>query len=457
MNSDAGARDFVALLLVGESGPGAGEWGEPAGLGQVGGISLLERQVRMALKAGAARVLVLAPALTADLGARLSEEPKVERVATADAIAERLAGEGRRLLLLAPGLLIDDRLVAALLGSEQEPVLLAFGDGLQPAGAERLDSATHWAGGAVLPADMVRDVAEGLGDWELSGTLVRAAVAAGAGRLLVESLSTYAPARRRDAPLIWAIPTGPADRAAATDTLLAAAQKGCLDWPARFIHPRIENWLVRLLLPTPVTPNMVTLLTALLGLAAIWLFAIGKPWWGLGIVLIVGPLDGVDGKLARTRHEYSMWGDLEHVLDKLLEYGWFLALAWWLSASHGVAAWLAAAGIIVFALTEAVSGEFFRRFTGRQLDDWGPFERRFRLVGGRRNTFFWSLLPFALFGLWWEGYLMILGYAALTFAVSHWRLLKALGDYGSRVSVDVKANFSRTAYDFLPKRKPEAR
>jgi phosphatidylglycerophosphate synthase len=443
---------FVALLMVGESGPGV----EPAGLGVVGGIPLLERQVRMALKAGAARVLVMAPALTADLGARLSEEPKVERAATAAQLADRLAGEVRRVLVLAPGLLIDDRLVSALLAEQVTPVLLAFGE-TPPEGAERLDSATHWAGAALLPAAMVAGVAAELGDWELSGTLVRAACEAGPARLLVESLPTYAPARRRDAPMIWARPMDEAGRKAGTDSLLAAAQKGCLDWPARFLHPPVENGLVRLLLPTPVTPNMVTVLTGLLGLAAIWLFATGRPWWALGIVLLVGPLDGVDGKLARTRHEFSKWGDLEHVLDKVLEYGWILALGYWLSATHGAAAWLAAAGIIVFALTEAASGEFFRRFTGRQLDDWGPFERRFRLVGGRRNTFFWSLVPFAAFGLWWEGLLMILAYAALTFAVSHWRLLKAIGDYGSRISDEVRANFAGTAYDFLPKQAPEAR
>lgn len=447
MTADAAARQFVALLMAGESGPGV----EAPGLGQVGGISLLERQVRMLLKAGAVRVLVHAPALTADVGARLSEEPGVERVATAGKLADRLAGEERRVLHLAPGLLIDDRLISALLAAGEVPTLLAFG-GAPPEGAERLDSATHWAGAALLPAALVTEVAASLGDWELSGTLVRAACEAGSGRLLVESLPTYAPARRRDAPMIWARPTDEAARMAATDSLLAAAQKGCLDWPARFIHPPIENAMVRLLLPTPVTPNMVTVLTGLLGLAAIWLFAVGQPWWALGIVLLVGPLDGVDGKLARTRHEFSKWGDLEHVLDKILEYGWILALGWWLSAAHGVAAWLAAGGIILFALVEAVSGEFFRRFTGRQLDDWGPFERRFRLIGGRRNTFFWSLVPFAALGLWWEGFLMILAYAALTFAVSHWRLLKAVGDYGTRISDEVRANFAATSYDFLPKR-----
>jgi phosphatidylglycerophosphate synthase len=488
MDSHELSRDCVAVLLAGESLTGL----EPPGLGVVGGISLLERQVRMALKVGASRVIVVAAALTADLGARLSDDSRVERAATAAQLAERLTGETRAVLHLAPGLLIDSRLVLALLAAGDRPtivaaherpamlaagggpakltahdmpamlpahdmpVLLAFGDPA-PHGAERLDSATHWAGAALLPAALVGRVAAELGDWELSGTLVRAAVEAGAGRLMVESVPTYAPARRRDAPMIWARPLDEAARAAGTDSLLAAAQKGCLDWPARFIHPRLENAMVRLLLPTSVTPNLVTLLTGLLGLAAIWLFATGKPLWALGLVLIVGPLDGVDGKLARTRHEFSKWGDLEHVLDKVLEYGWILALGYWLSQTHGVAAWLAAGGIIVFALSEAASGEFFRRFTGRQLDDWGTFERRFRLVGGRRNTFFWSLLPFAFAGWWWEGFLMLLGYAAVTFAVSHWRLLKALADYGSRVSDEVKANFADTAYDFLPKGKPAAR
>jgi phosphatidylglycerophosphate synthase len=442
---------FDALLMAGESPGGA----EPPGLQPVGGITLLERQVRMALKAGAARVLLLAPALPSDLGARLSEDSRIVRVSGPEALAERLSADGVPVLLLAPGLLIDDRLLGALPGREV-PLLLAF-EGAPPPEAERLDAAWHWAGAALLPAALVRDIAMGLGDWELSGTLVRAACEAGAARLAVEGVPSYAANRRREVPLLWARPTDAEGRAAATRALLAAAQKGCLDWPARFIHPPIENALVRLLLPTPVTPNMVTLLTGVLGVAAIWLFAVGQPLWALLLVLLVGPLDGVDGKLARTRHEFSRWGDLEHVLDKVLEYGWILALGGWLAQTHGIAAWLAAGGIIVFALAEAASGEFFRRFSGRQLDDWGPFERRFRLVAGRRNTFFWSLLPLGLLGLWWEGFLMILGYAAVTFAVAHWRLLAAIGSYGREVSGEVRANFAGTGYDFLPKGQPEAR
>jgi phosphatidylglycerophosphate synthase len=442
---------FIALLMAGDSLPGE----QPSGLGQVGGISLLERQVRMALKAGAKAVWLLAPALPSDLAARLSEDSRLWRAPNAEALGERLAQESRTVLHLAPGLLIDDRLVSTLVRSDEAPLLLAFG-GVAPKGAERLDSATHWAGAAMLPPSLVAEVAADLGDWELSGTLVRAAVEAGAGRLIVEHIPTYAPARRRDAPMIWARPIEDGERKAATESLIAAAQKGCLDWPARFIHPPLENALVRLLMNTPVSPNMITLFTGVLGFVAIWLFATGQPLWALILVLIVGPLDGVDGKLARVRHQFSRWGDLEHVLDKVLEYGWFIALAFWLSAVHGLAAWLAAAGIIIFALAEAASGEFFRRFSARQLDDWGQFERRFRLIGGRRNTYFWTLLPFGLTGAWWQGFLMILLYTAITFAVTQWRFCRAIGEYGRSVSGEVRANFAGTAYEFLPKHDPEA-
>lgn len=442
---------FIALLMAGESLPGE----QPPGLGQVGGISLLERQVHMVLKAGAKAVWLVAPALPSDLAARLSEDSRLWRAPTSQALGERLSTESRNVLHLAPGLLIDDRLVEALVKSDDVPQLLSFG-GPAPAGAERLDSETHWAGAALLPAALVADVASELGDWELSGTLVRTAVEAGAGRLIVEDIPTYAPARRRDAPMLWARPLDDTAKAAATEDLIAAAQKGCLDWPARFIHPPIENALVRLLMNTPISPNMITLFTGVLGVAAIWLFATGQPLWALLIVLVVGPLDGVDGKLARVRHQFSRWGDLEHVLDKLLEYGWFIALAYWFASEQGLAAWLVAAGIIIFALAEAASGEFFRRFSARQLDDWGVFERRFRLVGGRRNTYFWTLLPFGLMGSWWQGFLAILLYAAITFAITQWRFCRAVGEYGRSVSGEVRANFARTAYDFLPKPGPEA-
>ncbi len=443
---------FIAIVATGDTEAN----GHGPGCLVVGGTTILERQVREAVAAGAAQVIVVGEGIPRDLAARLAAEDRCWRAADATALSRRLRdSEADEVLLFAPGMLIDERIVRAMV--QGNSTRLAVFNDEAPAGAERLDSQSHWAGLLRMPARSAAAVAAELGDWDLAGTLVRSAIESGAERLVVNDLPAYAPARRRAVPMLWAIPRDESQRRAVTDELVAAAQKGVLDWPARYIHPPIENALVRLLLGTPISPNMVTLFSAVIGVVAIVCFARGWLWWGLALALLLGPIDGVDGKLARVRHQYSRWGDLEHVLDKILEYGCFVAMGWWFSYQHGMAAWLATFGIIVFALAEALNGEFYRRFTGMQIDDRGRFERRFRLIAGRRNTFFWSLVPFAALGWWWQGFLFLLGYALVTFAIMQWRFLLGIGRYGRDHSAAVADNFSRTAYAFLPKAKAASR
>src|SRR5690606_13703930 len=109
-----------------------------------------------------------------------------------------------------------------------------------------------------------------------------------------------------------------------------------------------------------------------------------------------------------------------------------------------------AALITLFALAEAVQNEFYRRFTGQALDDAAPFDRRYRLVSGRRNTFFWTYVPFALAGAWYAGFVMIAVYSVVNFFVAQWRFFVNLQSYGRAVSRTIEANFQRTAYAFLP-------
>ena len=398
----------------------------------VGGRPVLERQIRQVRLAGAVRVIVVGGPLAG-----------VEAVPTPDAAAALIA-EDDLVLVLTPGLVADERIVAATVAAA--PAVAIFAD----RGVERIDAASLFAGVAAYPGALVRRVIAELGDWDLHATLLRAAAGQGVARVDLSAMDLYAPARRRVVPLVWSVPATTTEAAAATTSVIRAAQKGCLDWPARFIHPPIEDGLVRLLGPTPITPNMVTLFVAAISLAAGIAFALGWLWTGLILALVSGPLDGVDGKLARSRLEFSRWGDLEHVLDKIAEYGWYLALAGHFAVTRGEAPWLIAALIIVVALAEALSGEFYRRFTGTQLDDAGDFERRFRLISGRRNTYFWTLIPFAAAGLWYAGFAMIAVYAVATFFVMQLRLFRRLGEYGRRHSATVAANYAATSYDFLP-------
>ncbi len=408
------------------------------------GISILERQARQLRRAGADALFAVDVVPLTQLPAGVTA---ISAAALADAVQP-----GDRVIALAAGLIIDERGIAAVLAA-QAPALLVW-DATQPGaqGVERLDAFGFAAGVMLLSGAVVRKLAAGIGEWDLSSTLIRSVAADPAtSRIEFSAIPAYAPGRRRDVALIWARPQTPDEARAAGETLIAAAQKGCLDWPARFLHPWPEDMMVRLLAPTRITPNMVTAATAVIGVAAGVAFAYGWLWTGLMLALVTGPLDGVDGKLARARVEFSKWGDLEHLVDKLLEYGWYLCIAGHFSSVRDSALPFAVAILIILpAIAEAVQGEFFRRLTGIQLDDAGDVERRIRLVAGRRNTFLWTWLGFAALGLWFEGFVGLAIYSVLTTGVAQWRFYKRLSAYGRQHGDRIAANYAATAYTFLP-------
>jgi len=410
----------------------------------VGGITVIERQARQLRRAGATLLFAI------DIEPLTILPAGVEAIGAA-ALPARI-GAGDRVAVIAAGLIVDERALDAVLSAPAPAMLVSDPARADAVAIERIDSTTCAAGVMVLPGTLVIDQAATLGEWNLASTLIRAAAAHPATRQVdFHALPLYAPARRRLAPMLWLRPDE-AGAASATGQLIAAAQKGCLDWPARFLHPWPENLLVRLLAPTAITPNQVTAATAVIGIAAAVAFATGWLWTGLILALITGPLDGVDGKLARTRVEFSKWGDLEHLVDKILEYTWYLCAAWFFSHARGTGlSWALAALIILPAIAESVQGEFFRRLTGAQLDDAGDAERRIRLFAGRRNTFLWTWAGFALCGLWFEGFLMLAVYSVATTGLAQWRFYKRLSAYARAHGEQIAANYVATAYTFLPR------
>ncbi|MFN5782004.1 MAG: CDP-alcohol phosphatidyltransferase family protein [Novosphingobium sp.] len=414
----------------------------------VGGIPILIRQMRQLQALGVDGFLVLGAAGEDALHPRIEGEARrlgaqVEWSATRDRIAA--LSQDRSLLVINDGLVIDERLLAPFneAAALAEPAAPLLG---QWSGQGGMD------GGVVfLPAgslDRVRFAAL-RPNQPLSARMLAEVGMGQPARFDFSNIDSYSPPRRRRVSLLWRqLSDAPGARSTTTE-LLAAAQKGCLDWPARFLHPPIENLLTRLLLPTPITPNMLSVTIFLLGLYAAWLFASGAVWPALLLALLIGPLDGVDGKLARTRYEFSPWGDLEHVGDKIVEYLWYVGIAVWLETAW---AWAVAALIVFFALAEALQGEIFRRLAGTQLDDAGPIERRFRLVSGRRNTFLWTLVPFGLAEAWAAGFIMIAAYAVLTFFFVQWRFYARLSTQFREDPGAIERNVARTGYAFLPEK-----
>lgn len=88
----------------------------------------------------------------------------------------------------------------------------------------------------------------------------------------------------------------------------------------QYAHVPIAGWLVRPLVHTPFTPNQVTLVSVLFGLAAAWEFSRGN-FVGLvtgGILLEFSLiLDCVDGQLARAK---NMASDMGRLIDGIGGY-----------------------------------------------------------------------------------------------------------------------------------------
>ena len=420
---------------------------EPQAALVAGGISLLERQARQLRRAGVDRLYAV------DV-IPLTQLP-VDVTALAVPALSDAVEPGDRVVAIAAGLILDERAVAAVLAAPA-PALLVW-DATRPGadGVERIDASSFAAGMLTVSGAMARKLAAGLGEWDFGSTLIRVLAAdATTTRVEFSALPIYAPNLQRDVELVWTRPESPDDARVAEDMLIAASQKGCLDWPARFLHPFPEDALVRVLAPTRITPNIVTFGTSILGVIAGIAFGMGWLWTGLILGLITGLLNGVDGKLARIRVEYSKCGDHEHLVGKLLEYGWYLMIAGHFSfARQSMLPWAIAALIILPAISEAVQGQFFRKLTGIQLDDAGDVERRIRLFAGRRNTFLWTWLVFAIFGLWFEGFVALASYSVITTGIVQWRFYRRLSEYAREQGDRIAANYAATAYTFLPRKR----
>ncbi len=222
--------------------------------------------------------------------------------------------------------------------------------------------------------------------------------------LNVGALDTYLPSHRGHKPFYRQVVTTPEEHVAATHTLIQAAQKQTLDLPAQWLHPFFENRLVFWLCNTPITPNHVTLFTAFLGAYVALLFFHGALGWGVLLAYLVAILDGVDGKLARTKLQTSRLGEVEHVIDFFVEQSWYVCLTLYFvnhaepiplgltgSGQHTLLGWIGALLMASDVLDKLLYMWGHTAF-GKHLDELGSFERRFRLIGGRRNVYLWLFI-----------------------------------------------------------------
>jgi 1L-myo-inositol 1-phosphate cytidylyltransferase / CDP-L-myo-inositol myo-inositolphosphotransferase len=421
---------------------------------EVGGMMLLERNIRLLRQAGAQTIYVLTDdqfAVLAPLVSELGKAKDIKLIGNALDLTNSLVDDDS-IMVLDEGVLLDERLIAAVAADDQ-PHCIAVFPSLAPEHerAVRIDPEYSFASILKAPGKAVRDVCRGLGDWDFVHTLLRAVAAQPDAQMLaVSSLDVYVEDRRRTLPILWQPMKSAADETIATSLLIDATQAHVLDWPARFLHPPVENIGLRFLLAKAANPVWPILSQVAVGALSMGCFAAGWLWAGLLLILAYGPLEGLSLRLARLQINRQSMDRLLPIIGAVCEAGGYATLAWHFSyIENKTNAWSIFFIIILCRVTAKSLHSFYHGFTAKHLDDTGATERRMRLFAARRNTAFWALLPFAAFDSWWLGYQFIGLYTAATFFWAQLRFFIRLKEYGVAASPVVAANFRRVGYGIL--------
>ena len=235
---------------------------------KVGGLRCAERGRRVAVKGGAARVLVVDETTpVAAIEAYASDHPD-RALVVIDAIEH----------------VVHTPLVTAVTGAE---TTLAIDEAGTFAGCVMAmpSQRAELAAAARVRGDELGALAA---RWRMSG--VRTAVHGDIARH---------PARNA------------AERRAATYFLFGLVRKAQDTWLVRTVNRKVSYPFTRLMLPTPLTPNMISIGVFIIGVIGCLLLTQAGYWppvYGTGLLLFAGYLDGCDGEIARIKLESSPLG-----------------------------------------------------------------------------------------------------------------------------------------------------
>jgi phosphatidylglycerophosphate synthase len=351
--------------------------------------------LRQLQRLGARKAQVLST--RAQVAAHLAK-PSWARAEIAVAVDSTLGAlEHDRVLVVSAAHYFDARLLKAILAAPAPTVLVARASAPLPL--------------AIVPRAWATDTTPLLAQAQRAAEIGHASV------IEIESLDPYVPDLRRNLPPLRFAAPGPEDLASKEALVLGAAQNGTLDLPAK-VHAPIETWIVSRLCRTRVTPMQITLATAAVSAVTTVLFARGQLLAGTLLALIVGVLDGVDGKQARVKVETTKLGKREHLLDYVLELSWWTALAYHFNASGQLPGAYALLLLLVGSdVVDRLAKSVAKKHTGRNLDDVAPVDRFVRLIGGRRNIYIWMLAIGVTSGAADKAFVSLCLWGALTAAV----------------------------------------
>jgi phosphatidylglycerophosphate synthase len=133
------------------------------------------------------------------------------------------------------------------------------------------------------------------------------------------------------------------DRRTATTLLLRSLEKPSDGLASRYLHRPVSRWVTRQLLACPITPNQMTLVAAVFGVAGVavaWRGGYGRLLAGAALFEIQNVLDGCDGEIARLKHLRSRGGEwLDQVIDDVLNIAFLASVGSALARGGSSYAW----------------------------------------------------------------------------------------------------------------------
>jgi 1L-myo-inositol 1-phosphate cytidylyltransferase / CDP-L-myo-inositol myo-inositolphosphotransferase len=272
-------------------------------LDTVAGLPLALRTVLTLQKEGIERVHLVVETGDTSTAAQITADPRVRIPVEVVAAASRRAGLERLLETGAPALValaevvVEPSIYRDLAGTSLERALaVAAASGGEPVGPL---VASPRLGAALSARDPAAPLDEALRELRAAGGL----------ELL-------------DVGPLWALRADtPEGRQRAVDALFEACRKPVDGLVSRHLNRHISIFISKRLVATPVTPNMTSVATFILAIAAA--FAVARGTYGamlLGAALFQANsiLDGVDGELARVRFQHSRTGQwLDTIFDDL--------------------------------------------------------------------------------------------------------------------------------------------
>jgi phosphatidylglycerophosphate synthase len=233
--------------------------------------------------------------------------------------------------------------------------------------------------------------------------------------------------RKRAAPYLMRLGSMPA--VAIERRMFDGAYKGVTDFVTKRVWPFPAFHVTRLCARLGISPNMVTAVSLIYVLAAMFLFWRGEFAIGLLCAWAMCFLDTVDGKLARVTLRSTPFGNVfDHGIDLVHPPFWYWA---WFEGLMAQTLYdptlmrLALLLIIVGYIGGRLQEGLFQFLFGIEIHIWRQFDSWFREITARRNPNLFILTVAVTFGRPDLGFIAVAFWSAICFLVHTIRILQA--------------------------------